>query len=58
MAAAVRDDRIDRAAPPAYTAAKGGVLAMSRSLAVEHAPEGIRVNCRLTRCARRPHDTG
>ena len=37
--------RVGSGASDAYTAAKGGVLAMSRSLAVEHAPEGIRVNC-------------
>lgn len=29
----------------AYTAAKGGVLALTRSLAVEYAPQGIRSNC-------------
>ncbi|MFN7996566.1 MAG: glucose 1-dehydrogenase [Bryobacteraceae bacterium] len=29
----------------AYTASKGGVEAMSRLLAVEYAPKGIRVNC-------------
>jgi len=29
----------------AYTAAKGGVLAMTRTLAVEHAPDQIRCNC-------------
>lgn len=29
----------------AYTAAKGGVLALTRSLGVEHAKENIRVNC-------------
>jgi NAD(P)-dependent dehydrogenase (short-subunit alcohol dehydrogenase family) len=29
----------------AYTASKGGVLAMTRSLAIAHAPDGIRVNC-------------
>lgn len=28
-----------------YTAAKGGVLALTRSLAAEYAPYGIRVNC-------------
>lgn len=37
--------RVGSGASDAYTAAKGGVLAMSRSLAVEHAPENIRVNC-------------
>jgi NAD(P)-dependent dehydrogenase (short-subunit alcohol dehydrogenase family) len=29
----------------AYTAAKGGVVAMTRSLALDHAKDGIRVNC-------------
>ncbi|MBN8995064.1 MAG: SDR family oxidoreductase [Rhizobiales bacterium] len=29
----------------AYSAAKGGVVAMTRSLALDHAAEGIRVNC-------------
>ena len=28
-----------------YTAAKGGVISLSRSMAVEYAPYGIRVNC-------------
>ena len=28
-----------------YTAAKGAVIALTRSMAVEYAPEGIRVNC-------------
>jgi len=37
--------RVGSGASDAYTAAKGGVLAMSRSLAVEHAPDKIRVNC-------------
>lgn len=29
----------------AYTAAKGGVVALTRALAVEYAPLGVRVNC-------------
>ena len=29
----------------AYAASKGGVVAMTRALAIDHAPEGIRVNC-------------
>jgi len=37
--------RVGHGASDAYTAAKGGVLALTRSLAVEHAPENIRVNC-------------
>ena len=30
---------------PAYSASKGAVVLLTRSLAVAHAPEGIRVNC-------------
>ncbi|MFC7612081.1 SDR family oxidoreductase [Teichococcus aestuarii] len=30
---------------PAYSASKGAVVMLSRSLAVAHAAEGIRVNC-------------
>lgn len=37
--------RVGRGSSDAYTAAKGGVAAITRSLAVEHAAEGIRVNC-------------
>lgn len=37
--------RVGTGASDAYTAAKGGVMAITRSLAVEHAPENIRVNC-------------
>jgi NAD(P)-dependent dehydrogenase (short-subunit alcohol dehydrogenase family) len=29
----------------AYTAAKGGVISLTRALAIEYAPHGIRVNC-------------
>ncbi|MCA8929592.1 MAG: SDR family oxidoreductase [Alphaproteobacteria bacterium] len=29
----------------AYSASKGAVIALSRAMAVDHAPEGIRVNC-------------
>lgn len=29
----------------AYAASKGGVVAMTASLALDHAPEGVRVNC-------------
>jgi NAD(P)-dependent dehydrogenase (short-subunit alcohol dehydrogenase family) len=36
--------RVGSGASDAYTAAKGGVLAITKTLAVEHAPE-IRVNC-------------
>jgi NAD(P)-dependent dehydrogenase (short-subunit alcohol dehydrogenase family) len=37
--------RVGHGASDAYTAAKGGVLAITRSLAVEHAGDQIRVNC-------------
>lgn len=37
--------RVGKGSSDAYTAAKGGVLALTRSLAVEHAREDIRVNC-------------
>jgi NAD(P)-dependent dehydrogenase (short-subunit alcohol dehydrogenase family) len=37
--------RVGRGSSDAYTAAKGGVAAITRSLAVEHAADGIRVNC-------------
>ncbi|MEZ4215459.1 MAG: SDR family NAD(P)-dependent oxidoreductase [Myxococcota bacterium] len=30
---------------PAYVAAKGGVVALTRALAMDHAADGIRVNC-------------
>lgn len=36
--------RVGKGASDAYTAAKGGILAMGRTLAVEHAPLGIRCN--------------
>jgi NAD(P)-dependent dehydrogenase (short-subunit alcohol dehydrogenase family) len=29
----------------AYTASKGAIVAMTRAMAVDHAPDGIRVNC-------------
>ncbi len=29
----------------AYTTAKGAIIALTRAMAVDHAPEGIRVNC-------------
>src|SRR5204862_8006830 len=29
----------------AYTAAKGAVIALTRAMAVDHGPDGIRVNC-------------
>jgi NAD(P)-dependent dehydrogenase (short-subunit alcohol dehydrogenase family) len=30
---------------PAYCASKGGVIALTRAMAVDHAAQGIRVNC-------------
>jgi len=30
---------------PAYSAAKGGVIALTRQVALDFAPDGIRVNC-------------
>ena len=36
---------------PAYCAAKAGVIGLTRAMAVDHAPEGIRINCV---CARAP----
>jgi NAD(P)-dependent dehydrogenase (short-subunit alcohol dehydrogenase family) len=32
---------------PAYAASKGGIVSMTRTLALDHAAEGIRVNCVL-----------
>jgi NAD(P)-dependent dehydrogenase (short-subunit alcohol dehydrogenase family) len=32
---------------PAYSASKGGIVSMTRTLALDHAPDGIRVNCVL-----------
>jgi NAD(P)-dependent dehydrogenase (short-subunit alcohol dehydrogenase family) len=37
--------RVGKGASDAYTAAKGGIMAMTRTLAVEHASLGIRCNC-------------
>ncbi len=37
--------RVGRGASDAYTAAKGGIMTMTRTLAVEHATYGIRCNC-------------
>ena len=42
--ASVAAFRVGSGASDAYTAAKGGVLAITRTLAVEHARDGIRVN--------------
>jgi NAD(P)-dependent dehydrogenase (short-subunit alcohol dehydrogenase family) len=36
--------RVGKGASDAYTAAKGGILAMTRTLAVEHAGQGVRCN--------------
>lgn len=43
--ASVAAFRVGTGASDAYTAAKGGVVALTRSLAVEHAKDAIRVNC-------------
>jgi NAD(P)-dependent dehydrogenase (short-subunit alcohol dehydrogenase family) len=37
--------RVGRGASDAYTAAKGGIMTMTRTLAVEHAQYGVRCNC-------------
>jgi NAD(P)-dependent dehydrogenase (short-subunit alcohol dehydrogenase family) len=37
--------RVGRGASDAYTASKGGVMTITRTLAVEHASYGIRCNC-------------
>lgn len=37
--------RVGSGVSDAYTAAKAGVLALTRTLAVEYGPQGIRVNC-------------
>lgn len=37
--------RVGRGASDAYTAAKGGIMAMTRTLAIEHSQYGIRCNC-------------
>ena len=46
--------RVGRGASDAYTAAKGGVIALSRVLAVEHARYHIRVNCIIPGAVRTP----
>lgn len=46
--------RVGRGASDAYTAAKGGVIAMTRTLAVEHAQYGIRCNCIIPGAVRTP----
>jgi len=46
--------RVGRGASDAYTAAKGGVIAMTRTLAVEHAKYGIRCNCIIPGAVRTP----
>jgi NAD(P)-dependent dehydrogenase (short-subunit alcohol dehydrogenase family) len=46
--------RVGRGASDAYTAAKGGVIAMTRTLAVEHAQYGIRCNCIIPGAVKTP----
>jgi len=46
--------RVGRGASDAYTAAKGGVIAMTRTLAIEHAQYGIRCNCVIPGAVRTP----
>jgi len=46
--------RVGRGASDAYTAAKGGVIALTRVLAVEHAKYGIRCNCIIPGAVRTP----
>jgi len=46
--------RVGRGASDAYTAAKGGVIAITRTLAVEHAKYGIRCNCIIPGAVRTP----
>jgi NAD(P)-dependent dehydrogenase (short-subunit alcohol dehydrogenase family) len=46
--------RVGRGASDAYTAAKGGVIAITRTLAVEHAQYGIRCNCIIPGAVRTP----
>jgi len=46
--------RVGRGASDAYTAAKGGVIAITRTLAVEHARYGIRCNCVIPKAVRTP----
>lgn len=42
----------------AYTAAKGGIISLTRSLAVDHGPHGIRVNCICPGVIRTPIQDG
>src|SRR5439155_10046356 len=46
--------RVGRGASDAYIAAKGGVIAITRTLAVEHARYGIRCNCIIPGAVRTP----
>jgi NAD(P)-dependent dehydrogenase (short-subunit alcohol dehydrogenase family) len=46
--------RVGRGASDAYTAAKGGIMTMTRTLAVEHAQYAIRCNCIFPGAIRTP----
>ncbi|HUC17820.1 MAG TPA: SDR family oxidoreductase [Acetobacteraceae bacterium] len=55
---ATSDALIGQAGIDAYTAAKGGVIAMTRSIAAGLSPEGIRVNAVCPSFVETPHQRG